>query len=468
MSNVFQFMPISQIAEKFPDNSWWSKYYKDFNDEHLVAYYEGDLTLPSLNLDWHMPFPQQEEVLLLFINGNFTVDNLYNRETDGAIGLMVTGNLSAQNIAVGGQEIFVAGNVMVAEILCGSYNHGEMIVEGNLNAKVLVQDGEYRFNVDGQQSIVCSVNVWDTVAVCCELPIDIREVLVDDVFLDIEEEEIDFSFHMLVTVLEEGRSAVLNWNKALQQKKGVPLYFTQNTIHEENILKLTQCILMTDDKPYFDFEEHDAYFKVQREYIDADGDKQNANIYIETTQHRYFIYLNDDQSVSLLMKTGVEGDEWGDITEKSPDHLAELSEYWIMLLTCVNVAELYLPNIEVKYMQDILQHPVIQELDPYGEENDGFWDGSKYYGFRRQAYTDEDGYCFAARIDIETPDGAFYFYTLDNDAYVSRYYQPPNHHARQDMPFLDAKRSEASERYFDRFKQFISQKMGATAGMEDQ
>lgn len=179
MSNVFQFMPISQIAEKFPDNSWWANYYRDFNDEHLVAYYEGDLTLPFLNLDWHKPFPQQEEDL---------------------------------------------------------------------------------------------------------------------------------------------------------------------------------------------------------------------------------------------------------------------------------------PNIEVKYMQDILQHPVIQELDPYGEENDGFWDGSKYYGFRRQAYTDEDGYCFAARIDIETPDGAFYFYTLDNEAYVSRYYQPPNHHARQDMPFLDAKRWEASERYFDRFKQFISQK----------
>ncbi|WP_243643937.1 hypothetical protein [Paenibacillus pinisoli] len=454
MSNDFQFLPISQVAGKFPENTWWSKFYKDFNDENLVAYYEGDLTLPFLNLDWDMPFPQQEGVIIVFINGSLTVDNLYNQETDGAIALIVTGNLSAKNIAVGGQEVYVAGDLSVEEILCGSYNHGEMIVEGNLNAKVLVQDGEYRFKADGEQSIVCAVNVWDTDAVCQELPVDIRKVLIEDVFLDSEEEEIDFSFHTLVTVLEEGRSALLDWSEALQRKKAEHLYFTSNTINEENILKLTRSILMTDEQPYFDFEEHDAYFKVQREHIGDDGEQRNPSVYIKTAQHHYFIWLDDDHSVSLLMKSG--DSEWEDIDEESSKPLAE---YWLMLLTCVNAAELYLPNIEVKVVQDILQHPVIQELDPYGEENDGFWDGSKYYGFRRQAYTDEDGYCFAARIDIETPDGAFYFYTLDNNSYVSRHYQPPNHHVRQDMSFLDAKRWEASERYFDRFKDFIARKI---------
>lgn len=89
MSNLFRFIPISQLADKFPEGSWWAKFYQDFSDEQLAAYYEGDLTLPSLNLDWEQPFPQQKEVIIIFIEGNFTVDNLYNKETDGAIGLLV-------------------------------------------------------------------------------------------------------------------------------------------------------------------------------------------------------------------------------------------------------------------------------------------------------------------------------------------------------------------------------------------
>ncbi|WP_138185993.1 hypothetical protein [Paenibacillus alvei] len=48
---------------------------------------------------------------------------------------MVTGNLRAKNIAVGGQEIYVSGNLMIEEILCGSYNHGETIVQGDLTVK---------------------------------------------------------------------------------------------------------------------------------------------------------------------------------------------------------------------------------------------------------------------------------------------------------------------------------------------
>ncbi|EPY13654.1 MULTISPECIES: hypothetical protein [Paenibacillus] len=46
---------------------------------------------------------------------------------------MVTGNLRAKNIAVGGQEIYVSGNLMIE--LCGSYNHGESIVQGDLTVK---------------------------------------------------------------------------------------------------------------------------------------------------------------------------------------------------------------------------------------------------------------------------------------------------------------------------------------------
>ncbi|WP_028546467.1 hypothetical protein [Paenibacillus taiwanensis] len=466
MSNSFQFIPISQLSDKYAEGSWWAKFYHDFSDENLVAYYEGDLTLHALNLDWEQPFPQQKEVILLFIDGNFTVDNLYNQETDGAIGLMVTGNLSAKNIAVGGQEIYVSGNLMVEEILCGSYNHGETIVKGDLSAAVLVQDDEYKFNVDGKKSISCIVNVWAGDGVLYGLPAGIHEVLIDEVFVDKEddedddeyEDEVGFCFGTLVTVMKEGRSALKQRNESDMKEKPVPLYFTHNTINAENILKLTECILMPQDEPSFDFQEQGVLFKVQKEPVDADGDHPNLSVYMKDYLHHYFIWVEKDLSVGLLRRTVEEGSEWEDITEEPQEEQAEIRDRWTMLLTCVNMAELYLRNIEVQDVQDILQSPVIQAMSLEEAEDDGFWDGSKCYTFR-QARTDEDGDYLHARIEIKTPDEAYYFYSLEHGAYVSRHYQPPEQYGRHDISFLDRRRWEASEQYFTRFKQFMTQKM---------
>ncbi|MGG4441650.1 hypothetical protein [Brevibacillus fortis] len=102
-----------------------------------------------------------------------------------------------------------------------------------------------------------------------------------------------------------------------------------------------------------------------------------------------------------------------------------------------------------------MQHPMILALDLAGEENAGFWDGCKYYRFR-QAHTDEVGDKLDARIEMQTPDGALYFYTLGNEKYVSRHYQPPDQYGGKNNSYLDSKRWEASERYFTKFMQFIS------------
>jgi len=459
MNNGFQFMPISQLAERFPEDSWWAKFYKDFSNDDIAAVYEGDLSHPFLDLDWGKPFTEQENTITIFIGGNFTVDNLYNAGTDGAIGLTVMGNLTAKNIAVGGQEIYVHGHLKVEGILSGSYNHGETIVKGNLHATVLVQDDEYRFKVDGQKRLKCLVNIWYGDGVFQDLPVKIQDVLIEEVFLnmddDDEDDEIGFSFDTLVRILKEGRSPLTNLNEIYQTKKTAPLYFTHNNIDEENIWKLTQCILMSEDTSTFNFEEQGVHFTVQREQIDEDGDKSNDNVYLKTSQYHYFIWLNEDQSISLLRKTLDEGAEWMAIMEISQDDLSDLKAYWILLLTSVNVAELYLRDTEIQYVKDILQHPEIQALD---DDNDGFWDDSKYYSFR-QSYIDEEGDFIHARVEIMTPDETYYFYTLDNQSYVSRYYQPPNYYGSLDISFLDARRWEASEQYFEGFKQFMSKKV---------
>ncbi|TVX89772.1 hypothetical protein [Paenibacillus agilis] len=465
MSDSFQFISLSQLKEKFPEGSWWVQHYQDFNEDHIAAYYNGDLTLPFLDLDWEKPFPQQQETILIFIDGNLTVDNLYNENTDGAIGLMVMGNLTAKNIAVGGQEIYVQGDLLVEEILCGSYNHGEAIVNGNLHATVLIEDDEYRIKTSGQQWTRCTINIWEGEGVFQELPVDIGELLVDDV-LDIDDEEVGFLFGMLISLLKEGRSALKDLNEGLKRERTVPIYFTDSTINEDNIMKLTRSVLMPKDKHYFDFEEQGAYFKVNREHVDAEGGRWNPSIYMKDDHNHYFIYLEEEQMVSLQRKSVDEGAIWEDITDKPQEQLKDISYYWIMLLTCVNVSELYLPSIDRHELKEVMQHPKIKALDPAGEENDGFWDGSKYYRFR-QAHTDEDGDDLDARIEIQTSDGTFYFYTLDNEKYVSQHYQPPNQYGRESISYLDSKRWEASGRYFTKFMQFISREIAEGVNAEE-
>ncbi|WP_245237822.1 hypothetical protein [Paenibacillus etheri] len=67
-------------------------------------------------------------------------------------------------------------------------------------------------------------------------------------------------------------------------------------------------------------------------------------------RHHYYIWLEQDHSIGLLRRTIDEGSEWGDITGESQEQLAEISDCWTMLLTCINMAELYLRNIEVQYV----------------------------------------------------------------------------------------------------------------------
>ena len=92
----------------------------EFEGEN-VLFYEGDLTLDSLNLDscetLTPALASGETIFLILVTGNLNIKQfIYNKNTDGATGLVVLGNLQAQNMQVGGQEVYVAGNMHVSEL----------------------------------------------------------------------------------------------------------------------------------------------------------------------------------------------------------------------------------------------------------------------------------------------------------------------------------------------------------------
>lgn len=119
----------------------------DREPDAMATLIEGDITFDSINLD--SPTQFDDTTWIHVFTGNLTVTGaIHNEDTDGAHGLIVLGNLRAKNIAIGGQETYVRGDLIVEELLCGSYNHGEMKVDGNVSAKLLISD-DYRFWIKG-------------------------------------------------------------------------------------------------------------------------------------------------------------------------------------------------------------------------------------------------------------------------------------------------------------------------------
>ena len=131
--------------EMLPKDSVLNNYIDNFGEEEIWIY-DGDLELDSLNLDY---IENEINPILILINGNFKVlNNIVNENTDNSINLMVFGNLEAKNIEVGGQEIYVKGNVKVEGVYNGCYNHEILKVKENVSAYVLI-NSDYTFDVEG-------------------------------------------------------------------------------------------------------------------------------------------------------------------------------------------------------------------------------------------------------------------------------------------------------------------------------
>lgn len=161
-------IPFKEIKHLLPQDSHYNK--DEYFLDKEVLLHEGDWVVNEpLDLD-------QPELLLadgdcpefppfILVTGNMTAKNIFNEETDGSTGLMVLGNLSAENIVVGGQELYVKGDLKVNGLFWGDYNHGELIVEGKIEMKVFLNT-DYQCDYDrftkGKNMEVSHV-FWDDV-----------------------------------------------------------------------------------------------------------------------------------------------------------------------------------------------------------------------------------------------------------------------------------------------------------------
>ena len=151
-ASPFKPMPLGAAVERY-GTPYPHSYAQELRQAptQVIAVCEGDLVVDCLNLDWTAgDFGLDEEVFGYLVAGNLTVTgHITCEETDGGRSLAVLGDLHAGNIAVGGQLLYVRGSVVVNGIYCGSYNHGESIIDGDVSAQLLISD-DYRFWIKGR------------------------------------------------------------------------------------------------------------------------------------------------------------------------------------------------------------------------------------------------------------------------------------------------------------------------------
>ncbi|MGI4761213.1 MAG: hypothetical protein ACRYF0_10935 [Janthinobacterium lividum] len=149
---------FAEIKHLLPPDCWavWrNQIHNGEFEQEPVLVFDQDTVLESLNLDFQ---PEAENhIFLILVCGNLTVERfIYNEETDGATGLTVLGKLQTNTMLVGGQEIYVTGDLVVEELFWGDYNHGSLRVLGNASIAVFAAV-DYEVQVEGETN--CGVNL---------------------------------------------------------------------------------------------------------------------------------------------------------------------------------------------------------------------------------------------------------------------------------------------------------------------
>lgn len=130
----FSIVQVKDILDRLPENSWLATKSDEFLD-HTIFFHEGDVELSALRLGelptWSLGY---------FIIGNVKIGRIIEASDDMAMGLIVDGNLEADHIRAGGNEIYISGDLQVNGLFFGQYNHGSLTVEGENHANAFITD----------------------------------------------------------------------------------------------------------------------------------------------------------------------------------------------------------------------------------------------------------------------------------------------------------------------------------------
>ncbi|MGE8206791.1 hypothetical protein ACQKP0_19965 [Heyndrickxia sp. NPDC080065] len=443
-------------------------------ETELVVLFEGNTQLEKLNLD--KPF-KEENVFLVLVDGNLIVENyIYNDETDGATGLIVKGNLQTRNMVVGGQEIYVTGNLHVTELIWGDYNHGDLTVAGNASALLFMDTDEYYVSIKGEQQFILRISNWDEFGNWDDLDDELlQEVFVQECLLKLDE-KLYFNRGRMLDYFEIRHSVIIPDKVKRVEEVDIPFLFENADISIGNLLRLADSNLM----PYeagenkslkYEFWLEDEFFRVIR----AARPSEYRAVYFQQDQCAMIVELIENKQEDNLLKKLVrrtekpsmilnyrwryiEGKdtEWYTLDVRSPEQFHHLLKNgWRTLLTNVSRFEYYRRSISPEQIRDLLSLPVAEPYDDfYGEEKGGFWSGNMFTAFRQPGVVrngEEKSPCFVVAREIGDEMEIYHFSVekcMDGNDVVNILYQAENGYEHSAFSVWDEERLKIACRLF--------------------
>ncbi|MGJ1432078.1 hypothetical protein ACR79M_09515 [Sphingobacterium spiritivorum] len=428
------------IKHKMPKDSWMYDRNEKNNgefDEYWVLFLEGDYEVENLDLDDPLvslnfsvesgeSSPEEVICSAILVDGNLRANNIYNYETDGSTGLYVLGNIHAENMLIGGQELYVSGNLNIKDCFWGHYNHGDLIVKGYTSARVFAATEEYHYDYNKVRIKAdfflcdhdCEDDVFDPA-----IPYAIFEKAMLYTENDVEIEDLFtwkdwMSRSTAIRLLKKKQPILLRDIDILSEEEkqnlilsGIPNEFGESHFNDEesfglqlqNFEKLLEISRMhsKDNYQYYEWKNYEVQIHYEK------FEEHGHVMFTHDSGLTFFICIEEEEGTALSLKTLFRknekkkslsavyrkdsNDSFSNVFEQTTEsfYLEELQLLWTELLERAKCgAYFYTKFRETVKVENLLQYlnlPVVQL-----KYND-YWDLDKSYFWYNY-------YCFTLRL----------------------------------------------------------------------
>ncbi len=426
-----RFATYEEVKNLIPEDSNLVKY-GNLESGSSFLLIDGDYVTENIDLDapfvshenrnqYYSAYLKQESALAIVINGNFTAKNIYNQNTDGAMGLIVLGNLKAENIVVGGQEIYVQKNLNVSELFWGDYNHGDLTLKGKIKVNYFLQTDEYHIpdtiSDEGQAGDI-QINHLFLDSMLTENPMGfLNQFFVDEIIRDAEEDEEEWytwsqflDRSKTIELLVDNKSIVHEFPKEIV-KVEIPKLFSAATFSDEkelqkqipNFDKLISLIPLDEPEQAFKTSLSNNSFPCQvfvsRPHTNHSGSKVDAAVIIYGDDGSEFYFwrkeLNPLKKIVssnpplIAYYKNVDLNVFSPVSVfQKPDLAKIVQQIWIEILERAEKGTYYFNEFEKTVKADdvlkLIQLPIVQEkyYDWFDGDKNSFWRGSYDFCFR--------------------------------------------------------------------------------------
>ncbi|GDY34750.1 hypothetical protein ACINB_06420 [Acidovorax sp. NB1] len=462
--------PLADVAALIPADCWMAERLAQdpgaLADE-TVLWITGDVQVPELHLDAPLASgsplrdmversapgtttPKRAPFLILVegqlqIDGALTCDN-----TDGATHLIVRGDAQVHNAVVGGQLLYVQGALRVRGLLWGHYNHGELRVQGGLQARVALFTDEYHLHIEGPEQVEFLLDEVRPVHHLAEFSGEVLGAVFAPEFLHGAASGEEGLAAMLdrpqvVAAVRAGDSAV---HSSADIHAAWPLAHdlcADNAISVQNILTVvhTQVIAHKEHKAYGWFQQTD--FSICQRHVDEDGDQRDDNVFI-TVWKTWDFYLSVEQTpapqgllqrlAATLLRRSVptapqltllyrrynqgEAGEWQALAEGTdPEAWQACQRAWRGVLDYVRKAvgqhraryplhQRLVATLTAERIESLTSLPVFtdQYNDWWDSDRNGWWEGGIWVGARQPCMHDGEPWGRALKLSWHNGDDA--------------------------------------------------------------